>query len=162
MAKNNQHYFCLLYTKGDVSLLLEGLERSFWGQIGVYFTFQSTGAHVWWPHQGKCSDRGPIRNTSQFLGFTQGRGTLRTSPRTIRTSASTVGGGEYNSEHLPVFRAYARARHAPHQSMDEGRSTPDHPCKKKMHGKGPHKHTHTDRQADFATTRRNQPSGPIL
>ena len=38
-------YFCLLHTKGKLSPLLEGLESSFWGQIGVEFNFQSTGAH---------------------------------------------------------------------------------------------------------------------
>ena len=37
--------FCLIYTKGDVSLLLEGLESSFGGQIGLELNFQFTGAH---------------------------------------------------------------------------------------------------------------------
>ena len=41
-------YFCLLHTKGKVFPLLEGLESSFWGQIGVEFNFQSTGAHYRW------------------------------------------------------------------------------------------------------------------
>ena len=44
-ANKNLHYFCLLRPKGEVSPVLEGLESSFWGQIGVEFNFQSTGAH---------------------------------------------------------------------------------------------------------------------
>ena len=42
--KENLHNFCLLRPKGKVSLVLEGLETSFWGQIGVELNFQSTGS----------------------------------------------------------------------------------------------------------------------
>ena len=42
------HYFCLWHTKGKVFLLLEGLESSFWGQLGVEFNFQYAGAHYIW------------------------------------------------------------------------------------------------------------------
>ena len=42
--KKPVHYFCLLHKKGKVSPVLEGLDSSFWGQIGVEFNFQSTGA----------------------------------------------------------------------------------------------------------------------
>ena len=44
-GKKHLHYFCLLHTKGKVFPILEELEISFWGQIGVEFNFQSTGAH---------------------------------------------------------------------------------------------------------------------
>ena len=37
-------YFCLLCPKGKVYPVLEGLESSFRGQIGVEFNFKSTGA----------------------------------------------------------------------------------------------------------------------
>ena len=43
--KKSMFFFCLFHTKGKVFPLLEGLERSFWGQIGVEFNFQSTGAY---------------------------------------------------------------------------------------------------------------------
>ena len=45
ITQKNLCYFGLLHTKGKVFPLLEGLERSFWGQIGVELNFQSTGAH---------------------------------------------------------------------------------------------------------------------
>ena len=59
----------------------------------------------------------------------------------------------------PFLGLHARARDALHQSMDEGRSAPVHPRKKKLHGKG-HQQT-TNTQTDIATTRPNRPSGPI-
>ena len=41
-AKENIY---VLHTEGKVFPLLEGLESSFWGQIGLEFNFQSPGAH---------------------------------------------------------------------------------------------------------------------
>ena len=58
-AKKHLSHFSLLHTKGKVSPLLEGLESSFWGQIGVEFNFQSTLAHY------RC--RGRIRATTTVV-----------------------------------------------------------------------------------------------
>ena len=43
-AKKHLPNFCLLRPKIKVTPVLEGLESSFWGQIGVAFNFQSIGA----------------------------------------------------------------------------------------------------------------------
>ena len=42
-GKKKSTYLCLLHLKGKVSPVLEGLVTSLWGQIGVEFSFQSTG-----------------------------------------------------------------------------------------------------------------------
>ena len=44
-TKKTPTLFLLVTSKGKVFTLLEGLESSFWGQIGVEFNFQSTGPH---------------------------------------------------------------------------------------------------------------------
>ena len=66
-AKKHLHYFCLLHPKGKVSPVLKGLESSFWGQIGVQFDFQSTGADLPPPIGSKTSIRSKTFRVSELI-----------------------------------------------------------------------------------------------